>query len=87
MVVQVRTTKSQEAERSTMAEANALIEQLRRANRRWKALALAACFALALAAIGWSVSTYWQRLRVERALADANRLLSVAAEKQAAQPR
>jgi len=70
-----------------MSEADALIEQLRRANRRWKALALAACLALVIGAVALYANAYRQRLQVERALAEANRAFNVAAENQAAQPR
>jgi len=70
-----------------MSEADALIEQLRRANRWWKALALAACLALVLAAVALYASAYTRRLQAERALAEADRAFNVAAEKQAAQPR
>ena len=49
-------------------------EQLRRSNRRWKAVALAACLALAITAIGSFVAAAMQRMRLEhqrRAAAEA----------------
>ena len=41
-----------------MSETDALVERLRRANRRWKALAVVACWALALAALAWCYAIY-----------------------------
>lgn len=41
-------------------------EQLRRSNRRWKALALAACFVLVLMAIGSFVVGSIAKIQVER---------------------
>jgi len=64
------------------SETDALIHQLRRANRRWKALALAACLVLVLVAVAWYHRMYTARLQVERQLADATRALQVAAEQQ-----
>ena len=43
-----------------------LIEQLRRSNRRWKALALAACSALVLVAIVGFVVVAWAQILLER---------------------
>ena len=42
-----------------MSETDALVARLRRANRRWKALAVVACWALALAALAWCYAIYW----------------------------
>ena len=49
-----------------------VIEQLRRANRRWKALALAACTALVLAVLFGIVTSERQRRQAEAALREAN---------------
>jgi hypothetical protein len=62
-----------------MSEADALVERLRRANRRWKALAVVACWALALAAIACGYVFYRGQLEANRRLAEANRALGVAA--------
>jgi len=40
-------------------------EQLRRSNRRWKALALGASFVLAFMVIGSFVGAAWQQARLE----------------------
>jgi hypothetical protein len=53
-----------------------VIEQLRRANRRWKALALAACAALILAALFGVATSERQRRRAEAAMRDANAALA-----------
>jgi hypothetical protein len=59
-----------------MSEPKDLIEQLRRSNRKWKALALAACGALVLAAVFELVAVYWQRVRAEAQLQAANAALA-----------
>ena len=53
-------------------------EQLRRSNRRWKALALVACFALALMVIASFVGAVWQQMRLERQRQAANDALASA---------
>ena len=70
-----------------MSDADVLMERLRRSNRRWKALALAACMALVLLALAWYASAVARRIRMERALAEVNRALATAQEKAAAQQR
>jgi hypothetical protein len=45
-----------------------IIEQLRRSNRRWKALALAACAALLLVALFGVMRAEAQRMRAEAAM-------------------
>jgi hypothetical protein len=47
-------------------------EQLRRSNRRWKALALAACSALMLVALLGVVAVSWQWMRAEAQMRAAN---------------
>jgi hypothetical protein len=59
-----------------MTESEDLIEQLRRSNRRWKALALTACFALILVALGGFVAASWQRMRVEAQARAVNEALA-----------
>jgi anti-sigma-K factor RskA len=57
-----------------MSEPNDLIEQLRRSNRRWRALALAACSVLVLAALVGFVAMSREQMRTQqvvRELADA----------------
>jgi hypothetical protein len=48
-----------------MSDPKDLVEQLRQSNRRWKALALAACSVLVLAVLFGSVVVARQRLQVE----------------------
>ena len=59
-----------------MSDSERLIEQLRRSNRRWKTLALAACATLVL----WGLIGLWaaarQRIRAEAALREANEALA-----------
>jgi hypothetical protein len=59
-----------------MSDSEALIELLRRSNRRWKALALAACAALILAALLGFVATYRQRRQAEVAARRVNQALT-----------
>jgi hypothetical protein len=47
-------------------------EHLRRSNRRWKALALAACSALVLVALLGAVAVSWQRMRAEAQMREAH---------------
>jgi hypothetical protein len=57
-----------------MSEPNDLIEQLRRSNRRWRALALTACSVLVLAALVGFVAMSREQMRTQqvmRELADA----------------
>jgi hypothetical protein len=70
-----------------MSDADVLVERLRRSNRRWKALALAACTALVLLALAWYASAVARRIRMERALEEVNRALATTQEKAAAQQR
>jgi TRAP-type C4-dicarboxylate transport system permease small subunit len=58
-----------------MSETDALVARLRRANRRWKALAVVACWALALAVLA---AISWRQVEINRRLAEANRALGVA---------
>ena len=51
-------------------------EQLRRSNRRWKALALAACAALAFVLLLGFVAVYTAQLRANRELLAANAALA-----------
>jgi hypothetical protein len=53
-----------------------VIEQLRRSNRRWKRLALAACSVLIVLALVILVSVEWQRRRAEAQLQAANEALA-----------
>jgi cell division protein FtsB len=63
-------------------------EQLRRSNRRWKALALAACFALALMVVGGFVAAVWQQARANAQLHAANAAVAQAnAARNQGQPR
>jgi hypothetical protein len=55
-------------------------ELLRRSNRRWKALALAACSVLVLAAIFGAVAVGMQRAQAEARLRAANAALASANE-------
>ena len=65
-----------------------VIEQLRRSNRRWKTLALTACFALALMVIGSFVGAARQRARAEAAMRAVNAALTrVDADLNRGQPR
>jgi hypothetical protein len=59
-----------------MSETDAQVEQLRRADRRWKALAVVACWALALAAIACCCAIYRGQIEANRRLAAANRALA-----------
>jgi hypothetical protein len=52
-----------------------LVEQLRRSNRRWKALALAACSALVLMVVAGFVAATWQQARANAQLRAANAAL------------
>jgi hypothetical protein len=61
-----------------------LVEQLRRSNRRWKALALVACCALALAAFASYLSAVRERMRVEVAMRHVQAAL--VASEEAAKP-
>jgi hypothetical protein len=60
-----------------MSETDALVERLRRANRRWKALAVVACWALALAALA-CYAIYRGQIETNRRLVEDNRALGVA---------
>jgi hypothetical protein len=53
-------------------------EQLRRSNRRWKALALAACAVLILAVLFGIASAERRRRQLEAAMRDANAALASA---------
>ena len=55
-----------------------LVEQLRRSNRRWKTLALTACFALALMFVGGLVAATVQQTRANAQLRAANAALAEA---------
>ena len=61
-----------------MSETDALVARLRRPNRRWKALAVVACWALALAAIACCYAIYWRQVETNRRLAQVNQDLGVA---------
>ena len=61
-----------------MSETDARVEQLRRAYLRWKALAVVACWALALAALAGCYALSWRQVATNRRLAAANRALGVA---------
>jgi hypothetical protein len=60
-------------------------EQLRRSNRFWKALALAACAFLVLVAVVGFVSVAWERVRAERARRQAQVLVEAHAAVENAQ--
>jgi hypothetical protein len=51
-----------------MSDPEALIEQLRRSNRRWKALALAACGGLVLVLLFQFVMVSRERMQAEAAM-------------------
>jgi hypothetical protein len=71
-----------------MSDSEHLIAQLRRSNRRWKVLALAACSALILAAVLSYAKAARERMQVERAMADVRRALaSVEKAENPGQPR
>jgi hypothetical protein len=53
-----------------MSDTEALIDQLRRSNRRWKAVALTACFALVLVALFGFIAAARQRFQTEAAMRD-----------------
>ena len=55
-----------------------VIEQLRRSNRRWKALALAACSALVLVVLLGFVAVYTAQVRANQELRAANAALASA---------
>ena len=55
-----------------------LVEQLRQSNRRWKAIALSACFALALLVVGGFVAATVQQARANAQLRAANAALAEA---------
>jgi len=59
-----------------MTESKDLIEQLRRSNRRWKALALAACFVLGSVVLLGFVAASWQRMRAEAQMQAVNAALA-----------
>jgi hypothetical protein len=64
-----------------MAESKDLLlvnERLRRSNRRWKALALAACAVVILAVLFGVATAERQRRQVEAAQRDANAALAIA---------
>ena len=54
------------------------LEQLRRSNRRWKALALAACATLLLLVVVGFVAVYTAQMRANRELMRANAALAEA---------
>jgi hypothetical protein len=63
-------------------------EHLRRSNRRWKMLALAACAALILMVGGGFVAMTWQQARANAQLRAANAALAEAnAARNPGQPR
>jgi hypothetical protein len=53
-----------------------VVEQLRRSNRRWKAVALAACAALAFVLLLGFVAAYTAQMRANRELTAANAALA-----------
>ncbi len=55
-----------------MTDPEALIKQLRRSNRRWKALALAVCAALVLAGVVQFLAAARDRMRAEAAMRHMN---------------
>jgi hypothetical protein len=55
-----------------------VVEQLRRSNRRWKALALAACAVMILMVVGSFVAATWQQARANAQLRAANAALAEA---------
>jgi hypothetical protein len=59
-----------------VSDPEALIEQLRRSNRRWKALALAACAVLVLAALVGFVAKSRERMQAEAAMRRVNEALA-----------
>jgi hypothetical protein len=59
-----------------MSDREALVEQLRRSNRRWKALALAACAGLILAAFVGFVVAVRERMQAEAAMRRVNEALT-----------
>jgi hypothetical protein len=59
-----------------MHETNDLIEQLRKSNRRWKALALAASSALVLATLIGMANAARERIRAEHAMREVNAALA-----------
>jgi hypothetical protein len=61
-----------------MSETDALVARLRRANRRWKALAVVACWTLALVSLAFGYAIYRGQFETNRRLAAANRALNVA---------
>lgn len=61
-----------------MNDPEALVEQLRRSNRRWKALALTACAALVLAALVGFVAKSRERMQAEAAMRRVNQALASA---------
>jgi hypothetical protein len=61
-----------------MSEPKDLLDQLRRSNRRWRALALAACSTLILVAIVAVILTARQRAQAELALRRVNAALAEA---------
>ena len=69
-----------------MSETDARVEQLRRAYLRWKALAVVACWALALAALAGCYALYWRQVETNRRLAAANRALGVVTGEPSSRP-
>jgi hypothetical protein len=59
-----------------MSDSDALIEQLRRSNRRWKALALASSTALLFMLLVGIASLASQKMRAEAAMRAANEALA-----------
>src|SRR5262249_38341880 len=59
-----------------MSDPEVLIEQLGRSNRRWKALALTACFALVLVALSAVGAMATQPLAAAAAMRQANEALT-----------
>jgi hypothetical protein len=59
-----------------MSDPDAIIEHLRRSNRRWRALALASCAAIVLAGLVAFLSMTSQRIRAEAAMRDVKAALA-----------
>jgi hypothetical protein len=70
-----------------MSETDALVARLRRANRRWKALAVVACWALALAALAWCYAISRRQIEANRRLTEVNRALGVVTEDPPSRPQ
>jgi hypothetical protein len=69
-----------------MSEIDAQVERLRRANRRWKALAVVACWTLALVALAFGYAIYRGQIETNRRLAEANRVLDLATGTSSSRP-